>query len=157
MSDTPKVPTELTYQGARYVLAGRKRGRKSATIQDSGYRHDGVMFYIKMLIKSKTGQNLPSSFAKRINKIPESITLNEQDTVAAKKAIGQSGRKKDSELWYVKIDATWNWRDEPKSVKVTPGVQAALSLIDKYRNWERPGANPLIYAEVITKIIGGRK
>jgi len=154
----PKIPEEIQYKGCRYVLAGRKRGRKSATIKDSGYRHDGILFYINVLCRSKTGNDLPSRFATRVNTIPEGISLNEQETVAAKKAIGDSGKKKDSNLWHILVrDEGWFWADDPKSVQNAVPIQQTLDLVEKYREWDRPGTNPLIYAEIVTKVVGGRK
>ncbi len=151
-----RIPEKIMFRGAAYVKAARRRGRSSAVISDASFSTDGVTFYIDLLFISGTGRGLPAG-AKQVKKVPESILaksdFSEENKEEAEKAAGK-GAIKDSRLWHFSLeDQGWIWRGKNKGHKKLEDIQKTINLIEKYRKSSKAGTNPLLYADISSKLV----
>ena len=149
----------IKFNGGTYRLAAdaeksEKRRKKStkpskpSVMGNIRIRHDGVQFYINVLLRSKDAGAIP--FARHIKSIPDSVNLTADqldEALAAKKA---------DELWHIYVeDQGWFWQGEDRSTKAVADIQRVLDFLDKYRLKETAGGRvPVIYAVVTNKLMG---
>jgi len=152
-------PEFISFRGSMYHLAAegekpekrRKKSTKPAKPSVMGnvrLRHDGVQFYINVLLKSKDASAIP--FARKIKSIPDSVNLTADQLDEALAA------KKNDELWHIYVeDEGWFWKGEDRSTKFVGDIQRVLDMLEKYQQREEAGGRvPVIYAVVTNKMIG---
>jgi hypothetical protein len=152
-------PEFIAFKGATYRLAAddekpekrRKKSTKpskSSVMGDLRIHHEGVQFYINVLLRSKDAGSIP--FARKIKSVPDSVNLTADQLDEALAA------KKNDELWHIYVeDEGWFWQGEEHSTKYVNDIQRVLDLLYKYRQRELDGGRvPVIYAVVTNKLIG---
>lgn len=120
---------------------------------ESYVRGTGVKFYIRALLTSKTGKNLPgvdAGFTKRRGSIPRELkrNLTAAQSLAAKQALSQDS------LWYCKIEGKgWDWTAR-NGAKHVPAIHSCIEYLKRFSGRDRVDGVTCIFAEVENELLG---
>lgn len=116
-------------------------------VDDSHYRHDGLLFWIYAIATSKTGANLPIK-AKQIKAIPKELNPYVAKDPSLKAHITEALEK--HECSFIKVEGKgWTPRTKRGDQDVAM-VQSVLDWLGRYENQSTVDGGKLIFAVVET-------
>jgi hypothetical protein len=151
-------PTTSWRDRLKALKLGAKATGAETVFNDTYLRGNGVVFYLRALVTSKTGANLPGTtegWAKAVTKVPDEIA-NELSAPALVKAKEAAER---GELWYIKVgtDAEgvgWRWDDAKKGAAKVAAVHAVLSWLLRFREKHVVDGAKAFYVELNNNFLG---
>lgn len=121
----------------------------TTNLDDSHYRHDGLLFWIYVIATSKTGTNLPVK-AKPIKKIPKELDHYVAKDPSTKAHIVEAIEKYDCH--FIKIEGKgWRPRERNGAADVAM-VQSVLDWLGRFESQSTVDGGKLIFAVVESSV-----